>query len=254
MNADLALLQEAGSVNAVPKSIHIDPNYPPETTAYDRWPVVAKLSDRLSVEWLTPISPPSYPDVGGGEAVISDPSTVALARILPPAGEPFLVASLYARWIRPRPETNSSWGVGYQDASIHRAISDLSAFIGSKNPAKHRILLAGDFNTIWDVDDPSLSLPEREDTIRDRLYALGFEFLGPKQTLPRPTSSPMPLGDSQNAPTYYTSRQTPATANRQLDYVFASRGFHNQISVTVLNSPDEWGPSDHCRILIEVSG
>ena len=62
------------------------------------------------------------------------------------------------------------------------------------------------------------------------------------------------MGDMDNTPTYYTSRQKPASANRQLDYVFASRGFHEQISVKALNHPDEWGLSDHCRLLIEVKG
>ena len=30
-----------------------------------------------------------------------------------------------------------------------------------------------------------------------------------------------------NVPTYHTTRRSPATAENQLDYVFASRGFHH---------------------------
>ncbi len=251
MSVDLALLQEVGSVDGIPDSIHIDPNHPPEITTYDRWPTIARLSDKLSVEWLKPISPPDYSRVGKGEVVVSDRSTVAFARILPSTGQPFIVASLYARWIKPRPETKSSWGVGYQDASLHRAISDLSAFIGSTNPSKHRILLAGDFNIILGDTDPSLSLPKRDRTVFDRLGALGLEFVGPRRNPSSPIKSEQ-KGDPENTPTFYTSRQNPASADRQLDYVFASRGFHNQINVTALNSPEEWGPSDHCRLLMEV--
>ena len=42
-------------------------------------------------------------------------------------------------------------------------------------------------------------------------------------------------------------------ADQQLDYVFASRGFHKSIKTHALNSVEEWGSSDHCRILIDVS-
>lgn len=55
-------------------------------------------------------------------------------------------------------------------------------------------------------------------------------------------------------PTYYTTRQTPETAQNQLDYVFASRGFHESVAVRALNGVEEWGASDHCRLLIEVTG
>ena len=60
------------------------------------------------------------------------------------------------------------------------------------------------------------------------------------------------LEDTGNVPTYYTTRQTPATAENQLDYVFASRGFHNRVTVHAINDAEKWGPSDHCRISIEV--
>jgi len=65
----------------------------------------------------------------------------------------------------------------------------------------------------------------------------------------------MPTGlpaDTANVPTYHTTRQTPATAANQLDYVFASRGFHSCVSARALNDPDEWGPSDHCQIKIDI--
>ena len=49
--------------------------------------------------------------------------------------------------------------------------------------------------------------------------------------------------------------RNPATAsNNQLDHVFASRGFHESVNVRAMNGVDEWGASDHCRLLIEVAG
>jgi endonuclease/exonuclease/phosphatase family metal-dependent hydrolase len=59
--------------------------------------------------------------------------------------------------------------------------------------------------------------------------------------------------ESLDVPTYYSkSSNTPAGAYVQVDHVFASRGFHTEVEATALNEVDEWGPSDHCRLLIEV--
>ena len=85
--------------------------------------------------------------------------------------------------------------------------------------------------------------------------ALGMEFLGPqypdgRRAIPTPQGLPP---NTRNVPTYHTVKQSPATAQNQLDYVFASSGFHESVTVRALNGVDEWGPSDHCRILIEVA-
>ena len=76
--------------------------------------------------------------------------------------EAFIVVSMYARWLTPHPSTRSSWRVGYSDASAHRIISDLSAFIGHRDPATHRILAAGDLNMCYGATGGTLSLPARD--------------------------------------------------------------------------------------------
>ena len=59
--------------------------------------------------------------------------------------------------------------------------------------------------------------------------------------------------DSLNVPAYYTTGERSAeSASQQLDCAFASRGFHKEVRVCAINSVDEWGPSAHCRLLIEV--
>ena len=55
-------------------------------------------------------------------------------------------------------------------------------------------------------------------------------------------------------PTFHHSTESPATASLQLDYVFASRGFHERVGVRALNAAEEWGASDHCRLLVEITG
>ena len=217
--------------------------------------MVVKLSDRVNVEWFKQVSPISM--TADDEMAVSGIGTIAAARVIPQRAAPFVAVSMYARWIQPHPCADSKWGVGYQDGSAHRIISDLSAFIGSTDPATHRILAAGDLNMIYGAtEDNRLALPGRDRTVTDRMTALGLEFLGPQHPDGR-KANPTPQGlpsDTRNVPTFHSTRQTPETAQNQLDYVFASRGFHHGIKVRAMNGVEEWDSSDHCRLLIEASG
>ena len=57
---------------------------------------------------------------------------------------------------------------------------------------------------------------------------------------------------TKNVPTAYYARGGPDTAVNQLDDAFASRGFHERVSVRAMNDVEEWGPSDHCRLVMKV--
>ena len=258
MDADVALLQEVGSipknlnrkVDIGPGNLH-DPWNPDD---YDRWPVVAKLSDRVEVEWFKRVLPCS--ELADEEMRVSDVGTIAAARVIPQNSAPFIVVSMYSRWIMPHPSTKTLWKIGNPDVSAHRIISDLSQFIGHCDPSKHRILAAGDLNTIYECSDTNLVVPEREHTVFDRMDALGIEFIGPRFPNGR-KAEPTPFGlpqDTKNVPTRTTSARHPENARHQLDYVFASRGFHCGVRARALNgiSRKDWGSSDHCRIVIEV--
>ncbi len=215
--------------------------------------MVVKLSERVEIEWFKRVFPISV--AKRDEIPVSGIGTIAAARVIPGEGEPFIVVSMYARWIKPHVTTGTKWRVGYPDGSAHRIISDMSAFIGDIDPSTYRILAAGDLNTIYGAtDDNPLALPARDRTIFERMDALGLEFMGPQHPNGR-RAEPTPQGlpkDTENDTTYYTTRQSPATARNQLDYVFASRGFHRGVAARALNGVDEWGLSDHCRIWIEV--
>ena len=268
MGADVALLQEVGTVPTdVVDSVDTGPTEHWDSHVwnsnwyrggqerlFDRWPMVVRLSDRVEVEWFRQVGPIS--DTADDEIAVSGIGTIAAARVIPRDAPPFIAVSMYARWIRPHPSANSGWFVGYQDGSAHRIISDLSAFIGSTDPSTHRILAAGDLNMIYGATDGNrLALPARDRTVNDRMGALGLEFMGPRYPGGR-RASPTPSGlppDTRNVPTFDSGRgESGETARHQLDYVFASRGFHEGITIRALNAVDEWGSSDHCRILIEV--
>lgn len=260
--ADIALLQEAG--NPPPDLAHpvhygIDEFWrdrPYEgRPIYDRWSLVVQLSDRVEVEWFRAVPPIS--ELGEHDIAISGIGTVAAARVRPrgrPAEDGFIAVSMYARYMKPHPSTGTSWNVGASDVSAHRILSDISAFVGHEDPSRHRILAAGDLNMIYGATGNTLALPERERAFWDRVAALGLEFLGPQAPdgwQPSVTQPDVPR-DTRNVPTWVRIGRSREKANRQFDYAIASRGFHERVRVRALNRVDEWGPSDHCRLLIEI--
>ena len=124
-DADLALLQEARSrpedlVNTIEYVDRVFWN----RQLYDRWPLVVKLSDRITVEPYRQVPPTS--DLGEDAIGVSGIGTIAAGRVIPrdDEEEAFVAISMYARWLSPHPSTKSSWSVGYSDASAHRIISD----------------------------------------------------------------------------------------------------------------------------------
>lgn len=264
--ADVALLQEA-RMPPPPEASHLIENMPrahwDSHAAFKKgrfkklfgvWPMVVKLSDRVEVKWFRQVAPIS--DTGANEFAVSGIGTVAAARITPADGKPFIAVSMYARWIAPHLSANKKFKVGYPDGSAHRIISDLSAFIGNVDPSTHRILAAGDLNTFYGANDTPDWTAARDRTIWKRMKALGLHFLGPQAPHGR-QAKPTPdfmTPHTKNVVTFHSSTKSPATADRQLDYVFASCRFHKSISTRALNSVEEWGPSDHCRLMIEVGG
>ena len=255
-DADLALLQEAGSPpgELVDLAAHADDVFW-SRHLYDRWPLVVKLSDRVRIEPYRQVPPIS--ELGEGDIGVSGIGTMAVANVTP-LGRPekaFVAASMYARWMKPHPSTRSPWRAGASDVSAHRILSDLSALIGHEDPSRHRILAAGDLNMIYGATGRTLALPERDRSVWDRFEALGLEFLGPQAPNGRLSLVPPPdvPPDTLNVPTFYTVGKSAADAAVQLDYAFASRGFHEMVKVRALNKVDEWGSSDHCRLLIEIA-
>ena len=245
MGADVALLQEAGS----PPGDLIDLVAYEDTVfwnrhLYDRWPLVVRLSDRVEVKRFK--QGPPIRDLSEDTIGVSGIGTIDAAKVTPVhcRDKAFIAVSMYARWLMPHPSVETKWSSGYADASAHRIISDLSAFIGDLDPSTHRILAAGDLNTYYDSIKHRYTMPARDQTVFWRMAAIGLEFLGPQVPNGRrvPNTKTVPP-DTQNVVTY---------KDFQLDYVFASCGFHESVKVRALNEVENWGSSDHCRLWIEV--
>lgn len=245
MEADVALLQEVHVggwewLAGLGGDVAVTPHSPwepwPERT-YDRWPLVVQLSNRVRLEWFRYGVPNHW--VNADAVEVSGIGTIAMARVVPLVGQedPFIAASMYARWRPPHPSIGDrDWITA--DAAAHRIISDLSIFTSPRDGRTHRILAAGDMNMGF---ANRISPSGRSMSVRNRFEVLGFEYLGPN-------------GEGGDiVPTFRTRTQTPAEANTQLDHVFASNGLAAQLNVRALNSVDEWGPSDHCRIQMEIA-
>jgi hypothetical protein len=252
-DADLALLQEAAAPPAdVAPRVEVNPA-PWETDgagAHRPWrTAVVRLSDRVDVRWL---ETKSVADAVSGELAVSRPGTLAAAVVTRRDGEPFVAVSMYGLWENQHAEAEGRWI--FADGSVHRLISDLSAFVGQAKG--HRILAAGDLNIYHGYGEHGSGYwASRYETVFLRMAALGLPFVGPqapggRRAEPQPREVPL---DSGNVPTYHTNRQSPATAAHQLDFVFASTDLVERVHVHARNGVECWGPSDHCRVEIEVA-
>ena len=249
MDIDLALLQETCRPPAdVADRIEIHPTRLGGREGRVPWPTaIAKVSDRIRVEWLE-VQPVGRSALGN--LAVSSPGTLTVARVIPASGPPFVAASIYGEWENPFLPKGSR--LIYADASAHRLVSDLAVFVGQQRG--HRVLAAGDLNICRGHGEYGNEYwAARYATVFARMEAMGIPCVGPefpngRQADPWPDELPH---DSKNVPTFHTNRRRPETAMRQLDYVFASTELAECLSVRALNEPEDWGPSDHCRISID---
>jgi hypothetical protein len=250
-DADIALVQEACEP---PPNVAgcLDVDHLPWSTGLKRlWrTAVVRLNPKIDVHRYAPCS---ISDAREGELAVSRLGTLAAADARDPdTGETFTLISMYSCWERPHVSTGSSWI--YADASAHRLISDLSVFVGAQHG--HHIVAVGDLNILYGHGEyGSQYWAARYQTIFERMIAIGLQFVGPQAPSGRqanPWPSELPLG-SRNVPTYHTNRQTPTSASRQLDFVFASTHIAHRVNARALNQPEEWGSSDHCRIRVNLT-
>ncbi len=251
--ADVALLQEAKPPPAeLAGRVEVDdqPWCVAGGSARRPWrAAVARLSDRVT---FRPRRVAPLCEAEGDVVGVSRPGTLAVADVGDPeTGEAITVGSLYGSWEGPAGAEPGGWI--YADASVHRLVSDVAALIARQRG--HRILVAGDLNILRGYgENGSPYWAARYGTVFDRMEAMGLRFAGPELPngvgpLVRPSELPP---DSRTVPTYRTRLDDPATATRQLDFVFASADLLPRLRVRALNRPEEWGPSDHCRVVVDV--
>jgi len=249
LGADVALLQEAGRpASEWALATNDEPADAWETALVGgrgKWrTAIVRLTDRVELRPRATVTLETSASVD--DWVVSRAGSIAAADVIIDGAVVLTAVSVYAAWETTAREI-------YADGSAHRILSDLSALMPKPN---HQLLVAGDWNILrgyGEFGNPYWR--SRYDTVFQRAEALGLQFVGPqypngRQADPWPTELPH---DSLCVPTFHHSRQKPATATRQLDFVFASTPLAHRVEVRALNTAEEWGPSDHCRVLIDVS-
>ena len=217
---DVVLLQESyRPPRAVANKVEVDPApYEDENgNALSRCAIV-RVSDNVDVEFL-------------GDVKSSHRGCLSAA-IVTPKDKPdraFLVVTFCPKNEVAHPAAGNKYGY-IVDASVQRIISDISLLIGRKST--FRMIAAGN-TAIMQGDGWNFYWKRRYAAVFDRMSSIGLPVIGPN-----------------NGSTCYEPRKKPAT--RQLDYVFASESMLDSVSTRALNGKAEWGPCDHCRILIEV--
>ena len=254
-DAELALLQEAPEPprDAAPASpgwpqeILPGPDEPWATAGWEQRPwrtAIARLSPGFT---LQPVLSGGI-EADSGTLRVSRSGTLTAATVVVRGKELFTAVSVYSPWERPLERTRPIWA----DGSAHRLLSDLSPLIWRGGLP---LIVSGDWNILRGYgEDGAPYNRDRYQTVFDRAEALGLRFIGPeyphgRQADPWPGELPK---ESTCVPTYYHRRQTPETATRQLDFVFGSRSFASSVHAKALNGPGEWGPSDHCPVLIDI--
>lgn len=250
---DVALLQEAKSP---PQDLRLEVFGAEDGWATAGWEqrrfrtAIVRCSDRVRVSGEPIVRPIGL--ASPGELAVSRLGTLAVAKVFPGEQRPWTVASAYAPWERPVGLKDSGWI--YADASAHRLVSDLSALVATQRG--HRILVAGDWNILHGYgENGSEYWAGRYRSVFERLEAIGLRFVGPQApdgipADPRPAE--LPPG-STDVPTFRPDEANPASGQRQLDFVFASADLAEQIErVAAWNKPEEWGASDHCRVVIDL--
>ena len=249
-DVDVALLQEASRLpHDLCQTIDVDDRlwddhrlWPGRHDAALGYPsVVAQLSSKVNVRF---IATGPMGDAFSRAFYTSEWGTLGAAIVSPIDEDESLIVVSMAPYSNAFTHESGSPSRREPIGSLHRLISDLSRLVGRQS----RVIAAGDWaiHPGWSTY-PTPTWNDREalhfQTAFDRMRALGFRKVIPKGR----------YGNRGNVVTFQSMVETPAQAWAQADYVFATENIADRVSACALNSPDDWGPSDHCRIVIDLA-
>jgi hypothetical protein len=195
----------------------------------------------LSPLRVKPLTEAAYDSFEQQVLAASHPGQFAAARVdVPGTHQPLILVSLYGVWHTP-------WSGNGAEASLHRAISDLTPVLLSER----RIVLAGDLNLFRNTGNVG---QRRFDTVFDRLGAYSMALAGPFRSPDGPPLEGCTCGQGDNCDHVETFRIFRENAKPyQDDYVFASEAV-TVASCFVVADPDirDKGLSDHWPVVADV--
>ena len=138
------------------------------------------------------------------------------------------------------------------DASIHRAVSDLSDLFSGKN----EILIAGDLNVYRDhtlgKEGQYSRYLDRYKEVFSRFASVGLELLGPFGKAPLENCPCYEATSCRHVRTYRHGMKEDSKP-LQLDFVFGTNGLSEKlVSCEVLDTTKYWEVSDHAPIQITI--
>ncbi len=169
------------------------------------------------------------------DAAISHPGQFAVGYVALANGQRAALVSLYGIW-----DTQPGGSLISSEATLHRAISDLTPLLQSREP----VLIAGDLNIHRGYGDAFDGWAAKYDTVFDRLAAYGVELVGPFRAEGTVLEG-CPCGGGAEC-RHVMTRPDGSGRPRQLDWVFA-RGL-GDVACEVLPIDDVF--SDHAPILV----
>jgi hypothetical protein len=233
----VALVQEAGPPSSLPDGWQTNP----PAGERERWRIAVpryRIDDRddsrkETNRWwasavvgtaghqVTPREPVQLHQVADGGFACSHPGQFAVSDVALADGGKLTAVSLYGIW-----DLVAGTGDRYVEASLHRAISDLSVVFQA--PEADLILVAGDLNLYtYPVGD---ALVDRSLTIWDRLATYGLEICGPFRPGDEPRLARCPCPDSacRHVNTYLHG-SNPMNRPYQLDYFLATPSLRERL-------------------------
>jgi endonuclease/exonuclease/phosphatase family metal-dependent hydrolase len=130
-------------------------------------------SVQVAPEVRTPLA-----DATWDQPTISHPGQFAVGRLALPGGPAVTVVSLYGLW-----DTQPGKKWIFTEATLHRALSDLTPLLQSSEP----VVIAGDLNILHGYPTNGDVWMERANLFFDRLAAYGVNVVGPF----RPSGDPL---------------------------------------------------------------
>ncbi|HSH60998.1 MAG TPA: endonuclease/exonuclease/phosphatase family protein [Acidimicrobiales bacterium] len=245
--ADVALLQEATPPRGSRYEVLPGASDTWATAGWEKRPwrtAIVRLADHIVLE---PIVSGEISGSVPSALPISRSGTITAAKVLIDGRTAVIAVSIYAPWER----YGGPQGVMWADGSAHRILSDLAPLLWHE---RHEpMLVAGDWNILRGYGEKGKEYnKKRYDTVFARAEALGLAFVGPEYPYGRQAEPwPEELPEKSICVPTFTPNRRPEAATRQLDFVFASKSIADRVAVRALNDPEQWGPSDHCRVVID---